>query len=110
MELKTFLGLASLTCFLFLLQTASANHADIADKVEEETESKVERSHVVDSQVLLMFIGLLIATVLTIWLFKVKKFRYMHESGLSTIYGKIFASVGVHSSFYGVNHMINFAN
>ena len=93
---RTFVGLARLICFLFLLQTSRANHADISDKVEEETESKVERSHVVDSQVLLMFIGLLIATVLTIWLFKVKKFRYMHESGLSTIYGKIFALDFIH--------------
>ena len=77
--------------FLFMLaRQANCNHANIEESIEEATEVKVERSHVVDSQVLLMFIGLLIATILTIWLFKVKRFRYMHESGLSMIYGKQF--------------------
>ncbi|XP_065056050.1 sodium/hydrogen exchanger 9-like [Rhopilema esculentum] len=76
--------------FLFMLvKTTVGNTAELVNRVEEATEVKVERSHVVDSQVLLMFIGLLIATILTIWLFKVKRFRYMHESGLSMIYGMI---------------------
>ena len=70
------------------VQPAYCSHLNIEDSIEEATEVKVERSHVVDSQVLLMFIGLLISTVLTIWLFKVRRFRYMHESGLSMIYGK----------------------
>ena len=76
-------------CFLLIqVQKGTCNHANIEDSIEEATEVKVERSHVVDSQILLMFIGLLIATILTIWLFKVRRFRYMHESGLSMIYGK----------------------
>ena len=86
MGLIIFLGTA---CLLFVqVQKAHCNHLDIEDSIEEATEIKVERSHVVDSQVLLMFIGLLISTILTIWLFKVRRFRYMHESGLSMIYGK----------------------
>ena len=81
-------GKVGLFYFLFMLvKTTDGNSAELVDRVEEATEVKVERSHVVDSQVLLMFIGLLIATILTIWLFKVKRFRYMHESGLSMIYG-----------------------
>ena len=70
------------------VQPVYCSQLNIEDSIEEATEIKVERSHVVDSQVLLMFIGLLISTILTIWLFKVKRFRYMHESGLSMIYGK----------------------
>lgn len=81
--------LGQLYFLLMLFQPAYGKDEDIEDKIEEATEIKVERSHVVDSQVLLMFIGLLIATILTIWLFKVKRFRYMHESGLSMIYGKL---------------------
>lgn len=86
------LGLILNVYFLFsLFLHVHCNHANIEDSVEEATEIKVEKSHVMDSQVLLMFIGLLIATILTIWLFKVKRFRYMHESGLSMIYGELYA-------------------
>lgn len=49
--------------------------------------------HVVDSTNLLIFIFLLILVVLTIWLFKHKRFPYLHETGLAIIYGSLFGII-----------------
>lgn len=46
-----------------------------------------QKFHQVDSLGLLMFVGLLILTILTIWLIKHFRLRYIHETGLSIIYG-----------------------
>ena len=46
-----------------------------------------------DSLITLLVVGLLILTVLTIWLFKVKRFRFIHESGLCIFYGMIAGAV-----------------
>ena len=49
--------------------------------------------HIVDSINLLVFTFLLVLVILTVWLFKHKKFSYIHETGLAIIYGSIFGLI-----------------
>lgn len=70
------------------------------DLIEFNTDEKKLRDHVVDSVNLLIFTFLLILVVLTIWLFKHYKFKYIHETGLAIIYGTIFGLI----IRYGFDH------
>ena len=75
-------------------------------------EEKVEEVHRLDSLILLMFTCLLSLTVVTIWLFKHRRIRYLHETGLALVYGLVIGAViryGVSDRVVEVSHYaVNF--
>ncbi|XP_031554888.1 sodium/hydrogen exchanger 6-like isoform X2 [Actinia tenebrosa] len=81
---------------------------DNEKKVEEEASKRESRYTKLDTGLLLLVMVLLIATVLTVWLFKVKRFRFLHETGVCMIYGMVIGCVikyagGIHKKAYPVN-------
>ncbi len=63
-----------------------------AEKIESKQEQLTTDLHQIDSLNLLIFTTLLVIVVLTIWIFKRRNFRYLHETCLALVYGKIFPS------------------
>ena len=58
------------------------------EKIEFNQEQRTADLHRNDSLNLLIFTTLLVVVVLTIWIFKRRNFRYLHETCLALIYGK----------------------
>lgn len=61
--------------------------AEDINEVGRKTQERIEHEHRIDNVYMLTYTILMALTVLTIWLFKHRRFRYIHETGLAVVYG-----------------------
>ena len=83
----------------------------MASKLEQDVDARIdekeESTHRLDSLILLLYTCLLTLTVVTIWLFKHRRIRYLHETGLALVYGLVTGAIIKYGfqDFGKVSHM-----
>ncbi|KAF6022759.1 Nhe3 [Bugula neritina] len=73
-------------------------------QIKMDSTSSNDAVHKFDSVTLLMFMGLLVATILSIWIIKHFRLRFIHETGLSIIYGVIVGAAVTYLSKKGESY------
>ena len=97
-QVKNFL-VALVTVFLFCV--VSVETVETPTTLEGRKEDEMENTHKTDSLSMFILITLLIINVLMIWLFKIRRFEFFHETGVAMILGVMVGAIIKYSENHG---------
>ena len=97
-QVKNFL-VALVIVFLFCV--VSVETVETPTTLEGRKEDEMENTHKTDSLSMFILITLLIINVLMIWLFKIRRFEFFHETGVAMILGVMVGAIIKYSENHG---------